>query len=453
MFPDTWLQEIETQIEEIKTKYPQASSVDKEKWRERFHLLKKTSHELLEVWARIEEKMALITSEYPEIESEEQPLEEFWLSEPVVRQFRQGQGYYGLTMFAEAERFFTDVIAKEPEFLLGRLYLGLCQFQQQNWEAAMQHFHLVVGTATMPPFLTFAHHMIGCIHVKLGQEHAAIRSFQQAIKHEKENADAWFNLGAAYYRLADYHQAIPAFYHALALRDNDWEVMYYLSHCYRHLREWKSVTYWRLAALEKSKHPQVLLSLAHDYEEMRQPEEAIRCYRRLLDHPTHKRLAYQGLSWNYWVLQQKETAMGWVKRGLTLFRDDPDLLFTYIWICLAEGDVTAAQRAYSRLSEEVKTKPIWKAMKIRMSTTSGNFEEVSAMAQQLIQQEQPMVQAMGYYQQGRSMLEMGKIPEAIEQFQHAQARAAKWKEPLFYEGVCHLLEGRSEQTLACWEKL
>jgi hypothetical protein len=51
------------------------------------------------------------------------------------------------------------------------------------------------------------------------------------------------------------------------------------------------------------------------------------------------------------------------------------------------------------------------------------------------------------------MLEIGQIPEAMKHFQLARKRASKWQEPLFYEGVCHLLEGRPEQTLACWEQL
>ncbi|WP_028775863.1 tetratricopeptide repeat protein [Shimazuella kribbensis] len=455
MFHEVWLQDMEEQINELKENYPHSSTDEKFKWRKRFSELKQASHLLLEAWAKVEDKMASISADHPELSSEDEMEieDEFWLHESVVRQFRQGQGYYGLTMFQEAESFFSDVVEEEPDFLLGRLYLGLSQFHSKDWDAAYQHFHLVSVTATQSPFLAFAHHMIGCIRVKQRNETAAIRSFQQAIGQDKENADTWFNLGAAYYRLKQYHEAIPVFYHALALNEHDWEAMYYLSSCYRQHGEWNSVTYWRLASLEKTNHPQVMLSLAHDYEEMEQPDQAIIWYRKLLSHPEHRKAAYHGLSWNHWTLKNKTEAELWVKKGLTIFPNDPDLLFTFMWIQLAEGDTKRAEKAYEMLSDEVKSEPIWQAMKMRISTRSGKFEEVDQLAQTLINQEKPMVQAMGYYHQGRTMLEIGRIPEAMNHFQLARKRATKWQEPLFYEGVCHLLEGRPEQTLECWGQL
>jgi tetratricopeptide (TPR) repeat protein len=455
MFHEVWLQDMEEKINELKKNYPDSSSDDKSKWRKRFSELKQASHLLLEAWAKVEDKMAAITAEHPELSGDEveELDDEFWLDESVVRQFRQGQGYYGLTMFQEAEVFFTEVVKEVPEFLLGRLYLGLSQFHRKEWQRALQHFQLVSITATQAAFLAFSFHMIGCIRVKQGNEEAAIRSFQKSIEHDKESVDAWFNLGTSYYRLKQYSDAIPAFYHALALNEHDWESMYYLSNCYRHHGEWNSVTYWRLASLEKTNHPQVMLSLAHDYEEMDQPDQAIIWYRKLLAHPDHKRAAYHGLSWNYWTMKKKTEAELWVKKGLTIYPNDPDLLFTFMWIKLAEGNIERAEKAYQMLSDEVKNEPIWQAMKMRISTRSGRFEEVNEMAQSLIGQEKPMVQAMGYYHQGRSMLEIGQIPEAMKHFQLARKRASKWQEPLFYEGVCHLLEGRPEQTLACWEQL
>jgi tetratricopeptide (TPR) repeat protein len=455
MFHKVWLQDMEEQLNELKDNYPNSSVAERAKWQKRFLELKQASHLLLESWAKIEDKMAAISTEFPEIANDEEIEieEEFWLHESVVRQFRQGQGYYGLTMFREAEGFFADVVEEEPDFLLGRLYLGLSQFQRKDWDPAIHHFQLVAITATQAPFLAFAHHMIGCIRVNQKNEQAAVKAFVQAIEHDKENADAWFNLGASYYRLQQYHDAIPAFYHALALNEHDWEAMYYLSSCYRHHKEWNSVTYWRLASLEKTNHPQVMLSLAHDYEEMGQSDQAIIWYRKLLGHPEHKRAAYHGLAWNYWTQKNEKEAELWVKKGLTLYPNDPDLLFTFMWIKLSEGNTKRAEKAYDMLPDKVKNEPIWQAMKMRISTRAGKFDEVSNMARELMDQEKPMAQAMGYYHQGRSMLETGKIPEAIEHFQLARKKAIKWKEPLFYEGVCHLLEGRPENTLACWEQL
>jgi tetratricopeptide (TPR) repeat protein len=455
MFHEVWLQDMEEQMNELKKYYPKATADDKPKWQKRFSELRQASHDLLGVWAKVEDQMASITTDYPDLIGEEtdEMEEEFWLQESVVRQFRQGQGYYGLTMFQEAKEQFVEVVEGEPEFLLGRIYLGLSQFQRNELDDAITHFQLVTATTTQPPFLVFGHHMMGCIRVKQGNDHLAIKSFQEAVVHDAEHTDAWFNLGAAYYRLGQYHEAIPAFYHVLALNEHDWEAMYYLSSCYRYHKEWASVSYWRLASYEKTHHPQVMLSIAHDYEEMGEPEQALSWYRKLLSHPECRRAAFHGISWNYWVLRDTTEAELWLKKGLTLYPTDADLLFTYMWIRLSEGDTERAKRAYSVLSNDVKQEPIWQAMKIRLSSLLGQFSEVVVIADELIKQEKPMVQAMGYYHKGRTMLERGQVSEAMEHFQLARQRTDRWREPLFYEGVCHLLEGRPEQTRECWKQL
>ncbi len=455
MFHEVWLQDMEEQIRELKENYPSATLEEKQEWQKRFFELKQSSHQLLDAWSKVEEQMAAITTDYPELSTgqEIEMEDEFWLHESVVRHFRQGQGYYGLTMFQEAKEMFKDVVEEEPEFLLGRIYLGLSQFQQNELDEAFTHFQMVSATATQAPFLVFAHHMMGCIRVKQGKDGIAIKFFQEAVKHDAEHADAWFNLGASHYRVGQYHDAIPAFYHALALNEHDWEAMYYLSSCYRHYGEWTSVSYWRKASYERTNHPQVILSIAHDYEEMGQADQAIAWYRKLLSQMDYKKVAYHGISWNYWVQRKSTEAELWVKKGLTLYPNDPDLLFIFMWIKLSEGDTKRAEKAYSLLSDDEKQEPIWQAMKMRLSSHLGKLDEVNLMADQLIGQEKPMVQAMGYYHKGRSMLELGQISEALKHFQLARQRANRWQEPVFYEGVCHLLAGQPEQTRDCWQQL
>jgi hypothetical protein len=75
------------------------------------------------------------------------------------------------------------------------------------------------------------------------------------------------------------------------------------------------------------------------------------------------------------------------------------------------------------------------------------------MADQLIEQDKAPVKAMGHYQKGRTLLEMGQIGEAIEHFRQAHRLANKWKDPLFFEGVCHMIEGRLDSTRSCWGQI
>ncbi|SEN28999.1 tetratricopeptide repeat protein [Lihuaxuella thermophila] len=454
MFHQEWLESVQSELEEIKSKYRNCPASEKPKWRNRLQQIKKSCDRLLESWAVIEEKIAHLVSEHPDLISEEKEIAgEFWLNESVVRKFRQGQGYYGLTMFEEAKQLFQQVVEEEPDFLLGRIYLGLSQFQDNRLDEAERHFQMVRKTAVHDAFVGFAHHMLGCIAVKQGDDRKAIKQFKKVVSLLDDHSDAWFNMGACHYRLGEYQEAIPYFFHALSINEDDWESMYYLSSCYRHYKQWGSVSFWRLASYEKTNHPRVLESIAHDYEEMGQPKQAIHWYQRLLARDPLNRSAYHGIAWNYWVLGYAEHAFMWLKKGLTLYPKNPDLLFAYVWMSIVKGDVDRAEMAMNMLPAELTKQPIWLAVRSRLSTQMGDFEKAAGMAEQLIQQEKASVKAMGHYQKGRTLLEMGNIREAIQHFRQAHQLASHWKDPLFFEGVCHIIEGRLDSTKNCWGQI
>jgi tetratricopeptide (TPR) repeat protein len=229
--------------------------------------------------------------------------------------------------------------------------------------------------------------------------------------------------------------------------------MVYLANCYRHFREWNTVSYWKLAAFEKSKHPEVILSIAQDYEQMGEWKQAIEWYQRLLKNPSFRTAGYQGVSWNLLKLNRLSEASLWVKKGLTLAPQDPELLFTYIWIQLNEGNVKQAEKALEILPEEMKEHPAWIMLHSRFFTQTEQYAQANALISKLIDQEKPMIQALGYYQKGRILLEKGDIPQALQYFQTSRRRFPEWKDPLFYEGICHLLHGRLNETKQCWQQL
>ncbi|TCS93359.1 tetratricopeptide repeat protein [Hazenella coriacea] len=449
-----WLETVKEELGEIKDQYAQCPADERSKWRIRLQQIKKSCDRLLESWAYIEEQIATLVSEYPDLTSDELDLEEeCLLHESVVRQFRQGQGYYGLTMFKEAGQLFKQVVKDEPDFLLGRIYLGLSYFQENQLDEASQHFQLVSQTATHEMFTAFAYHMLGCIAVKQQDDRRAIKLFSKVVDLIPDQSDAWFNQGACHFRLGEYHEAIPCFYYSLSVNEDDWESMYYLSSCYRYFQEWSSVSFWRLASYEKTHHPEVLLSIAQDYEEMGQPEEAIYWYQCLVDKEPRQATAYYGIAWNLWVLQKQDQALLWIKKGLSLFPNHPDLLLGYIWFTMMDGEMEKAESAMQTLPSELKEKPIWMALRSRLSIQMGQFDHALCMAHELIENEQASVQALGYFQKGRTLLELGKVQEAIFDFQQAQRLSPKWKDPLFFEGICHMIEGRPHSTQTCWGQM
>lgn len=455
MYHQQWLELVQNALGEIKSQYPQCPKTERPKWRNRFLKIKESCDRMLETWALIEEQLSELLDTYPELGSqgEQEIEEECWLHESSVRQFRQGQGYYGLSMFREAKTMFESIMEREPDFLLGRIYLGLTLFREEEWDEARKQFQIVCSTATHDMFIGFAHQMLGCIEVREGNDRQAIRHFSKVVSLLPDHTDGWFNLGACHVRLGEYHEAIPYFYHALALDEDDWESMVYLSHCYRECQEWNSVSFWRLASYEKTNHPRVLESIAHDYEEMGEADQAILWYERLLAVNGKHVGAYCGLAWNHWVKEETDQALAWIKKGLSLFPNHHDLLFTYAWMMIGSGEVDKAESVIQQLPSDVREEPVWLALRSRLSTKKGHFEMATQMAEQLMQHEMEPLQALGHFHKGRALLEMGQAKEAIEHFRHAHQLMNHWKDPLFFQGICHLIEGRPDQMQACLKEL
>lgn len=446
MYHQKWLEVVQTALGEIESDYPVCNDQDRPKMRQRLQTIKESCDQLLESWAEVEERIALLLSQFPELanigDDKEEIQEEVWLHESSVRSFRQGQGYYGLSMFQEAKEVFHQVVEQEPDFVLGRLYLALSQFQEGNWEESLSHFRMVIATAPHEAFTSFAQHMIGCIHVRQGNDQAALKEFAIVVSHTPDCGDAWFNLGACHYRLGSYHEAIPYFYHAINIEEDDWEAMYYLAQCYAKYQEWESVQFWRLACLEKTQHPQIIQALAHDYEEINNSTQAIFWYRRLLLFPTHELDAIHGISWNLWRQGEMSEAIAWLKKGLTLQSTHPELLFLYGWFLWTDGELDRLENLIQNLPGDLSEKAVWRVLSARLHFSRGNFENAIQVLDTVIEQETGNIEALGHFQKGRLLLELGRVEEAVTEFREAQKRSKRWEEPTIYLGICQLVEGR-----------
>ncbi|PTM58761.1 tetratricopeptide repeat protein [Desmospora activa] len=452
-----WLQHYRERMDLIQAEYPTASPSEQSQMREEVQSIRRWMGELLEGWIALEEGIAVLLQTHPELDGEatEELGEEFWLDERVVRSFRQGQGYYQLKMFQEARPFFGHVVDSEPEFLLGRIYLALSQFQSGQWEEAQRHFELVLKTAEQVPFQTFAHHMLGCVQVKCGREQQAIRHFEQALELDPDHGDSWFNLGTCYYRLKNYHEAIPRFFHALRTSEGDWEAMYYLACCYERLGRWESVAYWRLAAFEEVKQPEMMEEIAHDFEATGDMEGAVKWYRKLLQHDPVKVSGYHGISWHLWQQGEYGEAMALLKKALTLAPNDTDLLFTFVWFRFQAGELDEINHMISQLPTSLANEPLWLVLRSRLHAHRDEWDEAKEIALQVIREADTngFIRSLGHYQLGRVFLQQQNPGEARQHFRKAIEDVPTWNEPLFFEGLCHWLEGNPDGTRQCWEAI
>ncbi|WP_169713529.1 tetratricopeptide repeat protein [Paludifilum halophilum] len=449
-----WFDQAKECLSKIEEEYPHATHPDRDRMREQFDRIRAVFEDILEEWLVLEEQFASLLQTHPDLIAEEEEVgEEFWLDEQVVRNFRQGQGYYDLRMFTEARPFFDRVVDEEPEFLLGRVYLGLSDFQEGRWDDAHRQFRLVAETAEHPRFSAFAHHMMGCVHIQQNHDSLAVRQFEKSLSHDSENRDTWFNMGACHYRMGEYGEAVPYFYHAIHLDEDDWESMLYLSYCFKKVRQWDSVLYWRIAAYEKTNSPDVIESIARDFDEAGDVKRALHWYRKLVMKDPKRISAYHGISWNLWLMKQPQEAMLWLQKGLTLAPEDRELLFTYVWYQLQQGDVQRVQRVLKQLPEEMGNHPLWLVLRSRLYTYSGEFAEAEHTAREVIRYSDPLCQSLGHFQLGRILLAKEQSAQAACHFQQAGQLSPGWTDPLFFEGLCHLAEGKVDGTRRCWEQI
>ncbi|QKG84374.1 tetratricopeptide repeat protein [Kroppenstedtia pulmonis] len=449
-----WLKDTQDFLSKIEYDYPKAVASEREELRIQFQQIRKACESILEGWAVLEEQLAHLLKEHPDLAAEEEEVgEEFWLDSQVVRHFREGQGYYQLKMFYDAKPYFEKVVLKEPEFSLGRVYLALSDFHNRQWDQAFHQFKIVADTAEHPRFRGFAQHMMGCIEVQNKNDAKAIRHFKASLSMDEENSDSWFNLGACFYRLEEYSEAVPHFYRALQLDQDDWEAMYYLSCCFEKVHQWESVSYWRTAAYEKTKHTDLMETIARDYDLSGNSRQALHWYFKLLTRDPQHPIAYQGISWNLWQEGMQQEALLWIQKGLSLAPADPELLFTFVWYHLQQGSLKKVEQIFQRLPHHIKQDPFWKVLHSRMSMAMGNHEEAVEAAEKVIQHHSPVGRSLGHFQMGRLLLEQEKPVEAIPYFQQAQKASKEWKEPFFFEGLCHLINGDAATAQKCWSQI
>ena len=357
-----WAEIVQSLIEKIESEYAYSTDQMREEWKKQLKQIQRTCEELLVTWATVEESVSKIFQQYPVLLHEEEELieEEFMLDESSLHQFRQGQGYYELAMFDSATPLLERLIQSEPDFLLGRVFLGLCYYQQNEWNEAKYHFELITKMATSNEFIGMAYHMLGCIALQDSTIQQAKKQFAKAISIFPENEDSWFNLAVCHYRLQQFQDAIPLFFQALSLNGDDWMSMYYLSKCYQHFEQKENAAFWRFAALEKVNHPRVIASIAQDHEEQGEYEKAIGWYRRMLGQDRKQRRAFRGMAWNYWMLRDSASATCWLKKGLSLFPKDPYLLSLHFWMLLQRGRLDQGKEFIDRISSQQASHSIWR---------------------------------------------------------------------------------------------
>lgn len=462
-----WVDDVLTQIEQL---FPHASDDVRREMIDRLHHLLDLNDAWLDEWLVLQERFHQLLQKYPELAEKHQGSEtradslsesdsseagdsffDFVVGEESLHQFRVGQGYYELLMFPEAVEQFGRVIDREPDFLLGRLYLAMTFFQQGRWDEAEKHFSLVLKGSPQKEFSRFAHHMLGCIAIRRRQDRDAARHFAKALEYDSRDSDTLFNLGACYFRLGLVRLAVPCFKSVLEINEDDWGSMVYLARACTVLGQTAEGEKWRKKAYATSQKPWIISEIAAEFERRGQFEQSLKWHwYGVSKHPEWAE-GYHGVAWSMWHLKRRQEAVAWLKKALTLERDEPNLLFSFWWMSHLTGSAEEQKRVVRYLTANVNNFSLWQLVRGNVYRLQGDLERARKALIPLLNVKEMTVQGLAHYQLGHLYMARQEWSQAAKHFYEARERNTQLRETWLFEGICHYLLGNAQQSQRCLE--
>jgi len=125
-----------------------------------------------------------------------------------------GVAYLNQGKAAEAQKYFEQSLAADPEFVLARMNLGIAFLAQQKIEPARAALQEATEKSPDNPRSWYN---LGLVYKDAGDPAKAIAAFQRVEKLVPEEPDAFYFEGYLNSQLQQYDQAVPAFQTALKL--------------------------------------------------------------------------------------------------------------------------------------------------------------------------------------------------------------------------------------------
>jgi tetratricopeptide (TPR) repeat protein len=125
-----------------------------------------------------------------------------------------GVAYLNQGKAAEAQKYFEQSLAADPEFAVARMNRGIALLAQQKMEEARA---VLEEAAAKLPDNPYAWYNLGLVYKDAGEPAKAIAAFQHVEKIAPEEPDAFYFEGYLNSQLLQYDKAIPAFENALRL--------------------------------------------------------------------------------------------------------------------------------------------------------------------------------------------------------------------------------------------
>lgn len=147
-------------------------------------------------------------------------------SEPA---FQLGRLYFQRREYKTAAQWLAMVSKSDSHYLEGSFLLGICRYQDNDFDGAIQEFRLVA--AELP--LNEVYNNLGAALSRKNDTAGASDNFRKALEGDQADPDYWFNLGFELWKQRDFTQAAERFRGALDRSANDQEATFFLGRCLR----------------------------------------------------------------------------------------------------------------------------------------------------------------------------------------------------------------------------
>lgn len=196
--------------------------------------------------------------------------------------FEQAQRYHRAREFAEAERLYRAVLAKEPDHSAALAMLGLVMYQRGQLPQAAELMHRAAALAPDKP--ATLHNLCEVLR-KLGRHAEAIETGRRAAALMPDSPDVRFNLANALRDAGQREEACARYQEALRLKPDHASAHFNLGQMRLEQGQFReAMESFRRAVAANPHHANALINLAGVAQRLGELAEAERAYLGAIDH-------------------------------------------------------------------------------------------------------------------------------------------------------------------------
>jgi tetratricopeptide (TPR) repeat protein len=181
-------------LDEVVEQYAAASGEQRKELQEKLYTIKSLSDVCIEEWLSFEEKLAGF---YKQCNQKQSSID---LLDPELNgkrsdQFLKGQGFYKLLMYDEAIREFSDMIVRQPDFTLARIYLAMSLLNKGEMAESYSQFHFLSQLTEHQQIKAISYNALGCIQILQQNADKALEYFSLAYQSDPYSVNPLVEMG------------------------------------------------------------------------------------------------------------------------------------------------------------------------------------------------------------------------------------------------------------------